>query len=177
MFIHQPDGKHRIRQLHDLVGAGALAGAFWGLLIGLLLFVPLLGAAIGAATGALAGTLSHFGIDDNFIREVGHSIQPGKVALFLLTSNEVADKVLLELKAFRFQVVRTSLSLQEEARLREALGIEVQVPLILVLLQCLALERRCKECSSEFSFLWTGRSPLNKRSLSLHVWHALQEDQ
>jgi uncharacterized membrane protein len=28
MFIHQPDGKHRLRQLHDLVGAGALGGAF-----------------------------------------------------------------------------------------------------------------------------------------------------
>ena len=123
MFIHQPDGKHRIRQLHDLVGAGALGGAFWGLLIGLLFFVPLLGMAVGAAAGAMAGTLSDFGIDDNFIREVGNAIQPGEVALFLLTSNEVADKVLPELKGFQFQVLRTSLSTQDEARLREALDI------------------------------------------------------
>jgi uncharacterized membrane protein len=93
------------------------------LLIGLLFFVPLLGAAVGAAAGALAGNLSDFGIDDNFIRKVGNAIQPGEVALFLLTSNEVADKVLPELKGFQFQVLGTSLSTQDEARLREALGI------------------------------------------------------
>jgi hypothetical protein len=34
-----------------------------------------------------------------------------------------------------------------------------------------------EECSSEFSFLWTGRSALNKHYLSLHVWRAVQVDQ
>jgi len=123
MLIREPNGKRRIRQLHDLVGAGALGGAFWGLLIGMLFFVPLLGAAIGAASGALGGAMSDIGIDDNFIREVGNTIQPGEVALFLLTSNEVADKVLPQLKAFQFRVLRTSLSTQDESKLREALGI------------------------------------------------------
>ncbi|MDN5852861.1 MAG: DUF1269 domain-containing protein [Actinomycetia bacterium] len=57
--------KPKTRQLHDLVGAGALGGAFWGVLFGLLFLVPLLGAAIGAATGALMGSLRDVGIDDN----------------------------------------------------------------------------------------------------------------
>jgi hypothetical protein len=40
---------------------------------------------------------------------------------------------------------------------------------ILILLQYLAFERRRKECSNAFSFLWTARSVLNKRSQSLHA--------
>jgi uncharacterized membrane protein len=42
---------------------------------------------------------------------------------FALTSNEVADKVLPQLKGFQFRVLRTSLSNQDEAKLREALDI------------------------------------------------------
>lgn len=45
--------KPKTRQLHSLVGAGAMGGMFWGMLFGLIFFVPLLGAAIGAASGAL----------------------------------------------------------------------------------------------------------------------------
>ena len=34
------------------------------------------------------------GINDDIIKQVGRTIHPGEAALFLLTSNEVADKVL-----------------------------------------------------------------------------------
>jgi hypothetical protein len=43
------------------------------------------------------------------------------------------------------------------------------VHFILILLQCLAFERRRKECSNGFSFPWTGQNVLNKRYLSLHA--------
>jgi uncharacterized membrane protein len=116
------DGKPKVRQAHDLVGAGALGGAFWGMLIGLLFLSPLLGAAIGAGMGAIAGKFSDIGIDDNFIKEVGSAIHPGEAALFILTRNEVADKVIPALKQYQFEVLRTSLSDEEEARLHEMLG-------------------------------------------------------
>ena len=125
MFIRQPNGKPRIRQLHDLVEAGALGGAFWGFLVGLLFFMPFLGAAIGAGAGAFTGKFSDIGIDDDFIKQVGNALQPGDVALFLLTNNEVADKVLPELKPYQFQLLRTSLSDEDEAKLREMLGREM----------------------------------------------------
>jgi uncharacterized membrane protein len=54
-------GKPRTKQLHHLVGGGALGGAFWGFLFGLIFFVPLLGMALGAATGALTGSLGDVG--------------------------------------------------------------------------------------------------------------------
>jgi uncharacterized membrane protein len=118
----QPNGKPKIRQANDLVGAGALGGAFWGMLIGLLFLSPLLGAAIGAGVGALAGKLSDVGINDDFIKQVGSAIHPGESALFLLTRDEVADKVLPELRQYQFEVIQTSLSQEDEARLHEMLG-------------------------------------------------------
>ena len=118
----QPNGRPKIRQAHDLVGAGALGGAFWGMLIGLLFLNPLLGAAIGAGMGALSGKMSDIGIDDNFIKQVGSAIHPGEAALFLLTREEIADKILPELKQFQFEVIQTSLSEENEKQLHEMLG-------------------------------------------------------
>ena len=116
------NGKPKIRQDNDLVGAGALGGAFWGMLIGMLFLSPFLGAAIGAGMGAITGKFSDIGINDDFIKQVGSAIHPGESALFLLTRNEVADKVLPALKQFQFEVIRTSLSQEDETKLHEMLG-------------------------------------------------------
>lgn len=122
VVTRQMDGKPKIKQANNLVGVGALGGAFWGLLIGLLFFMPLLGAAIGAGAGALGGKFSDIGINDDFIRQVGSSIQPGQSALFLLTRDAVADKVLPQLRQFKFELIQSSLSTEDEAKLHEMLG-------------------------------------------------------
>lgn len=118
-----PDGKSKIHQLNDMVGAGALGGAFWGFLLGLLFFMPLVGAAIGAGMGALMGKMADLGIDDNFIKQVGAEIQPGQAGVFLLTREAVLDKVADALKPYKFKMIYTSLSKDDEARLRETLGV------------------------------------------------------
>jgi len=64
--VRRPDGKVKVKQATNLVGAGALGGAFWGMFIGLLFFMPWLGLAVGAVTGALSGKLTDYGIDDDF---------------------------------------------------------------------------------------------------------------
>lgn len=113
--------KPKTRQLHSTTGAGALGGSFWGLLFGLIFFVPLLGAAVGAGMGALMGSLTDVGIDDGFIKDVRNEVTPGTSALFLMTQNAVVDKVR---EAFsgqeQPQLLRTNLSDEQEARLREA---------------------------------------------------------
>ncbi len=116
------NGKPRVRQAHDLVGAGALGGAFWGMLIGLLFLSPLLGAAIGAGMGAIAGKFTDIGIDDAFIKQVSSAIHPGEAALFVLTRQEVIDKVVPALKPYQFEIIQTSLSQEAEDRLHEMLG-------------------------------------------------------
>jgi uncharacterized membrane protein len=101
----------------------------WGTLIGLLFLNPLAGllagAAFGAGAGALSGALVDYGIDDAFIRSLGATIEPGSSALFVLVRRVTPDKVLPELRPFGGTVLRTSLSNEQEARLRQALQ-EVQ---------------------------------------------------
>jgi uncharacterized membrane protein len=122
LVTRDKDGKPRIKQLHDMVGAGSLGGAFWGLLFGLLFFMPIAGAAIGAAGGALAGKFTDVGIDDKFIKKVGETLQPGQSALFALTQNAVPDRVLDALKGYNFQLIQSSLPQEKEMQLREMLG-------------------------------------------------------
>ncbi|GHO81718.1 membrane protein [Ktedonobacter sp. SOSP1-85] len=122
LVTRRADGRPKIRQAHNLVGAGAMGGAFWGLLVGMLFLNPLAGMAIGAGVGALSGKMTDIGIDDNFIKQVANAIQPGEAALFLLTREAVMDKIIPQIKDIQFQVIQTSLSSQDEAQLREMLG-------------------------------------------------------
>lgn len=122
IVIRDKKGKPKVKQLQSLVGAGAMGGAFWGMLIGLLFFAPWLGMAAGALGGALGGKFTDIGVDDKFIKEVGETIQPGHAALFLLVNSVTADKVLPELTSFNATVLQTSLSIEQESKLREAFG-------------------------------------------------------
>ena len=124
VVVRKHDGHVKVKQAHNLVGAGALGGAFWGMLIGLLFLVPWLGLAVGALTGALSGKLTDVGIDDKFIKEVGATIKPGHSAAFLLVRESTPDKVLDELKGFNGTVLKTSLSKENEAKLKVAFGAE-----------------------------------------------------
>ena len=124
VVVRKQDGKVKVKQAVSLVGAGALGGAFWGLLIGLIFWMPWLGLAIGAASGALAGGLTDVGVDDKFIKQVGETIEPGHSALFLLVSQSTPDKLEEELKNIHATVIQTSLSKEDEARLREYFGAE-----------------------------------------------------
>ena len=120
--VRGQDGKPRVKQATSLVGEGAWGGAFWGLLFGLLFFVPFLGMAVGAVAGALMGKFTDVGIDDRFIRQVQEKIKPGQSALFLIVQDVKTDRVLPALEPYRPEVLQTSLSKEQEARLREALG-------------------------------------------------------
>jgi len=122
IVVRKENGKPKIKQLHSLVGSGALGGAFWGMFIGLLFFAPWLGLVAGAVGGALGGKLTDIGVDDKFIKEVGESIEPGQAALFLLVNEATGDKVMPEIQSYGAHVLQTSLSTEDEEKLREAFG-------------------------------------------------------
>ncbi len=122
VVIKDEKGKVRIKQAINLVAAGASSGGFWGALLGLLFLHPLLGLAAGAASGALSGALTDIGINDDFIKDLGKSLEPGASALFILVREATPDKVIAELEPFDGKILKTSLSKSDEDSLKAALG-------------------------------------------------------
>ena len=119
--VRDKEGKVKLHQIHNLTAAGAISGGFWGALIGLLFLSPILGAAIGAGAGAIGGTLSDIGIDDNFMKELAGTLQPGSSALFVLVRKMTPDKVLPQLQGMGGKILQTSLSNEDEKKLQAAL--------------------------------------------------------
>lgn len=128
--VRETDGKVRLKQAVDLVSMGAtgsgLSGMLWGSLVGLLFLNPLagmiVGGAVGAGAGALAGSMTDYGIPDDYIRKIADTIEPGTSALFVLVRKVNPDKVLPELAKYGGTLLRTSLTTEQENRLREALS-------------------------------------------------------
>jgi uncharacterized membrane protein len=128
--VRRPDGEVHLKQSVSLVGAGAasggLWGGLWGSLVGMLFLNPLAGFAVGgivgAGTGALAAKLADYGINDDFIRSLAKTLEPGHSALFVLIRKAQPEKVLHEMSRFRGRVLRSSLSPEQEARLQAALS-------------------------------------------------------
>jgi uncharacterized membrane protein len=97
-----------------------------GALVGLLFLNPLAGMAIGGITGAgfgaLSGSLADYGIRDDFVRSIGETIPPGSSALFVLFRSITEDKVLPEIEPYKPRILKTSLSIEAETKLRTALS-------------------------------------------------------
>jgi uncharacterized membrane protein len=98
----------------DLVGTAALSGAFWGLLFGILFLLPLAGPV--DATKVLGSV----GLPEEFLRRVRAGVAPGTSALFLLTSDEVLDRVAAAIVGPHTGLLVSTLSPAQEAALRHA---------------------------------------------------------
>jgi uncharacterized membrane protein len=122
VVVHQPDGKIKLHQAMSPAGAGAAGGALWGGLIGLLFLAPLFGMAIGAASGAVAGKFADVGVNDDFMKTLGAKLPAGAAALIVLGRSDAPDKVLERVGKYGGEVIQTSLSSDDEERLRAALG-------------------------------------------------------
>lgn len=123
------DGQVRLRQSVSLTSIGTasdlLHGGLWGTLVGLLFLNPrtefAIGGAVGAGVGAVSGALSDFVIDDDFIKSLGETITPNSSALFILVRKATPERVMDERSDVKGKVLRTSLSNEQEKRLRKAL--------------------------------------------------------
>ncbi len=116
--VRSDDGKFRTITNQHEVGAGATWGMFWGFLFGILFFVPIFGMALGAAFGALGGKLAKDSIGKNFQEQVRAKMQPGTSALFMIVEQMTTDKALDGLSKFGGEVIKTSLSEQDEAEIQ-----------------------------------------------------------
>jgi uncharacterized membrane protein len=131
VVVHTQTGKVQVKQAVNLTALGSKSGAATGMMIGalagLLMLNPLAGMAVGgiagAGFGALSGSMADYGINDEFIKTLGKTIPKGSSALFMLIKRSTPDKVLPEIEPFRPRVLKTSLSREQEERLRSALAV------------------------------------------------------
>jgi len=100
----------------NLLAEGAIFQGFCGSLAN----VIFRNATVGAASGALADVR----ITDRFMKELATVLIPSRSALFVLTRRPTSDKdrVLEELKGLGGKIFMTSLSHEDEAKLRAALS-------------------------------------------------------
>lgn len=120
-IVRGDDGKFRTITNQHEVGTGATWGMFWGFFFGLLFFIPVLGMVFGAGFGALMGKLTKSSIDKSFQEQVRAQVQPGTSALFMIVEQMTTDKALASLSHFGGNVLKTSLSAEDEAELQAAL--------------------------------------------------------
>ena len=141
--VHRDDhGKLRIDQSYDPeTGEGAAWRGLWGSLLGAILAIPFTGgvsaaaaaAAVGVGVlgvGALGATVGavdadwwkeDFGISDEFVRDIGETIQPGDSAIFALISANPKQAV-NRFSGYGGKVLSTTLSNKQAAKIEKVLN-------------------------------------------------------
>jgi len=123
VLVRSGAGKVKLHHVSHLTLSGALTGGFVGTMLGVVLMNPVfavLGLAAGTAMGAVSGSMSHAGIDEEFMKDLAEHLKLGSSALCILVREEV-EKVLTELNKFEGKVFRTSLTKEDEEKLVAAL--------------------------------------------------------
>jgi uncharacterized membrane protein len=123
LAVKDDKGKVKVKQTleNQVSGSSAIWGGFWGLLIGLIFLAPIFWGLMGALLGYIFGKGTDIGIDNKFIKQVGESLDPGGSALFMLVIKATPDKVLEQMQKFGGEVYQTSLSNEDEEKLKKAL--------------------------------------------------------
>ncbi len=119
--VKKDNGKVKLQQMYNLTASGAVSGGFLGALIGLIFLNPILGAVVGAGAGAASGALTDLGINDAFMKQLAESFKPGTSLLFVLIRKMTKDKVMEGLQGTGGTVIKTSLTHEDESRLRDTL--------------------------------------------------------
>ncbi|MFC2029216.1 DUF1269 domain-containing protein [Chloroflexota bacterium] len=116
------EGKVRIKETKDFdAKQGAIGGAVAGGLLGLLTGKLLVGAILGAAGGAAAGHGIDMGLNDEYLKSVGESLESQNSALVALIAFERVERAMAELEQFEGgTILRHSLSDEVYQQLSDA---------------------------------------------------------
>ncbi|MBE7531260.1 MAG: DUF1269 domain-containing protein [Chloroflexi bacterium] len=77
---------------------GITAGGLIGLFVGAVFGGPVGMMLVGGLAGGAVGALMNRGVDNNFIKDVSESIQPGTSALFIVVRSAQADVAMAALR-------------------------------------------------------------------------------
>ena len=122
VIVRAGSGEVKIKETSDFdTKQGALGGAAAGAVLGLLGGGFLRGALLGAAGGAAAGKFIDLGLDDDFLKSVGDSLEPNSSAIVALVDFEQVDLAMEELDKFEGgHILRHTLSDDVYVKLSEA---------------------------------------------------------
>ena len=87
LVVRQEDGRPILNHAANLVGRGSLGGIFWGFILALVFWTKWWGLSVGGALGDL-------GLDDDFVKEVGESVEKGHSALLILVEDGMVESAL-----------------------------------------------------------------------------------
>jgi uncharacterized membrane protein len=107
LVMRLEDGRPVLNHAVNLVGRGSLGGIFWGFILALVFWTKWWGLSVGGALGDL-------GLDDEFVKEVGESVEKGHSALLILVEDGMVAAVLNEARECNPQVMRTTFSEEDE---------------------------------------------------------------
>lgn len=114
-------GEVKVKQTKEVTtGKGAKRGSFWGLLAGVVLGGPIVGILGGMGLGALYGKLTDHGINDQFIKDVGHALERNGSALMLMIKDEDYARSIEYLKTFDMKILEADLSEETEKAVLQA---------------------------------------------------------
>jgi uncharacterized membrane protein len=123
VVVHHPDGTFTFDRKPVPGVANILGWTTAGFLAGLVLAAPLTGATIGALLGSAdTAVAAHFGISEDFIREVKALMKPGTSALFVLDELADMEAVLHSIQGLGGTVLRTNVDLERAKLIQSTLA-------------------------------------------------------
>lgn len=123
VLVRKKEGQVKLYHAAHLTLSGAASGGFLGALFGIILLNPvfvIMGLVAGTAIGAVSGSTTHLGIDEDFMQELATHLNPASSALCVLVRGHV-DAVLKELDRFTCKVLRTTLTEENEEKVKRDL--------------------------------------------------------
>ena len=124
VLVVDSDGEIHFQHSEHFTVPAALGGGFAGVLAGLILINPIIaaiGGITGAALGAVLGALKEVGIKEDFMKDLSMGLRPGSSALFVVVHKGRPEKIIEALRPYKGKILQTSLSHQDEAKLKAAL--------------------------------------------------------
>ena len=112
VVIKDAESNIKVKPTFDLVAPGSLKQEPWGGLFSAVLFHQ----RLSLSTGVL---------DNDFVQKVEQALKPNSSAIFLLVNYANLDEILAALPKIGGKLIRTTLSNQDESKLRSALSANV----------------------------------------------------
>ena len=107
LVVRLEDGRPVLNHAVNLVGRGSLGGIFWGFILALVFWAKWWGLLVGGALGDL-------GLDDEFVKEVGESVEKGHSALLVMVEDGLVEAALKSAGEYNPKVMRTTFSKEDE---------------------------------------------------------------